>query len=79
MKLLRSFACRLAGVRGNVYKATIMGEAVMEEPSDAGSIPASSILYHEEGPSEAGRSPDDARRAHPNEVRILMALLRYIS
>ena len=33
----------------------------MEEPSDAGSIPASSINYHEEGPAEGGRSPDDAQ------------------
>ena len=43
MKLLRSFACRLAEFRGNVYKATVMGDAIMEESADAGSIPASSI------------------------------------
>lgn len=43
MKLLRVLACRLANIRGNVKKATVMGDAVMEESSDAGSIPASSI------------------------------------
>ena len=43
MKLLRFTACRLAVSRGNVSKATVMGDAMMEESSDAGSIPASSI------------------------------------
>ena len=44
MKLLRATACRLAVVRGNVSKATVMGDAMMEESSDRGSIPLSSTL-----------------------------------
>ena len=35
--------------------------------SDAGSIPARSTIYHEEGPTEGGRSPDDARRINHEE------------
>lgn len=34
----------------------------MEEFSDAGSIPASSTIRHEEGPARGGRNPDDLRQ-----------------
>ena len=43
---------------------------MVEELSDAGSIPASSIYYHEEGPTEGGRSTDDARKSPSELVRI---------
>ena len=43
MKLLKLTACRLAVSGGNVCKAAVMGDAIMEESSDRGSIPLSSI------------------------------------
>lgn len=42
MKLPIAQACLLACARGNDKKQTVMGDAIMEELSDAGSIPASS-------------------------------------
>ena len=43
MKLLKSAACHWASDGGNVKVMTVMGDAVMEELSDRGSIPLRSI------------------------------------
>lgn len=43
MKLPISEACLPASDRGNGKRQTVMGEAVMDGLSDAGSTPASSI------------------------------------
>lgn len=50
---------------------TVMEETVMNGPSDAGSIPASSITCTKEGPTKW----EDAlvpTQSHPNRVRIFM-------
>ena len=52
MKLLKLTACRLAVSGGNVCKAAVMGDAIMEESSDRGSIPLSSIACGKEEPTE---------------------------
>ena len=43
MKLLKSAACHLAADGGNVNIMTVMGDALMDGLSDAGSTPARSI------------------------------------
>ena len=47
MKLLKSSACHWAGDRGNVKIMTVMGDALVEGLSDAGSIPARSTRREE--------------------------------
>ena len=42
MKLLKSAACHLASDGGNVKVMTVMGEALVDGLSDAGSTPARS-------------------------------------
>lgn len=52
----------LVGDRLRKFKAlTVMEETVVNELLDAGSTPASSTIFHKEGPAVGGRNPSEER------------------